>query len=356
MSAPGRRRVRIGRLLGTLLLASGLVSCGSPHPGPLTPHFDGKQFINPGQPKESSVTGYLWLRLTTSQATWPDTVPLQTVAPPPPRVDDGSARVTWVGHATLLIQIAGLNILTDPVWSERASPFSWAGPRRVTPPALAFDALPRIDLVLISHNHFDHLDLPTLRQLDARDRPRVMVPLGNRELVRQAMPGSTVSEHDWGASETVAGRAVIHVEPMLHGSGRSPFDQQHSLWAAYVVEAAGLKLYFAGDTGYGDGRTFKATGQRFGRIDLAILPIGAYAPESFMADSHMDPAAAVRAKADLRATRALAHHFGTFQLGFEAFDAPVKALQATLSATGTPADAFAVLQPGQALNVQAGRP
>jgi L-ascorbate metabolism protein UlaG (beta-lactamase superfamily) len=345
--------VRALRALRLALIGASLASCGSTHEGLQTPHFDGRNFSNPGQPKESSVTGYLCLRLTTSQAPWPDAVPLPPTAPPPPqRVDDGSARVTWVGHASVLIQVAGLNILTDPMWSQRASPLSFAGPKRVTPPGIAFDALPPIDVVLISHNHFDHLDLPTLRQLDARDRPRVIVPLGNLDIVRQAMPASRVSEHDWGAAVPVGQGAVVHVEPMLHASGRSPFDQQRSLWAAYVVEARALKIYFAGDSGYGDGRTFKATGARFGPVDLAILPIGAYAPESFMADSHMSPVDALRAKADLRAARALAHHFGAFQLGFEAFDAPPKALQAALASANTPVDSFAVLQPGQAITVE----
>jgi len=345
-----RCATRAVRALGVVLVGVSLASCSNTHEGPLTPHFDGTHFSNPGQPKESSVTGYLWLRLTSSQAPWPDTVPVQPVAPPPSRLDDGSARVTWVGHATVLIQVAGLNILTDPMWSQRASPFSFAGPKRVTAPGVSFDALPPIDVVLISHNHFDHLDLPTLRRLDARDKPRVIVPLGNRDIVRQAMPTSRVSEHDWGIAVPVSEGAVVHVEPMLHASGRSPFDQQRSLWAAYIVEARAMKIYFAGDSGYGDGRTFRATGEKFGPMDLAILPIGAYAPESFMADSHMSPSEALRAKADLRAARALAHHFGAFQLGFEAFDAPPKALQTALASANMPVDTFAVLQPGQAIS------
>jgi L-ascorbate metabolism protein UlaG (beta-lactamase superfamily) len=249
----------------------------------------------------------------------------------------------------LLIQVAGLNILTDPIWSARASPFSFAGPKRVTPPGVSFDQLPPIDVVLISHNHYDHLDIPTLRQLDARDHPRVIVPLGNQALVANAMPGSEVTEHDWGAAIVLPKNVTVHVEPMLHASGRSPFDQLKTLWAAFIIEASNLKIYHVGDAGYGDGRTYKAAAQKFGGFDLAILPIGAYAPEEFMADSHMSPADAIKAKSDARATRALAHHYGAFQLGFEAFDAPLKMLQSALVSSGVPLADFATLLPGEAI-------
>jgi L-ascorbate metabolism protein UlaG (beta-lactamase superfamily) len=341
--------------LRLLFAATALVfaGCGSPHTGPVTAHFDGSAFSNPGHVKKSSVTGYLWLRLTGAQAPWPEAVPMPAEAPPPPKVDDDSARITFVGHATLLIQLAGLNLLTDPLWSQRASPFSFAGPKRVTAPGVAFEALPKIDLVLISHNHYDHLDLPTLQRLDARDRPRVVVPLGNRKLVAEAMPGSQVSEHDWGDTLVLKDGATLFVEPMLHGSGRGPLDQQASLWAAYVVQAAGHRLLHVGDSGYGDGATFRALGAKHGGFDLAILPIGAYEPASFMADSHMSPAEAVKLMVDVRAQRALAHHFEAFQLGFEAFEAPRQALSAALAAAPLPAERFAALRPGQALTLPA---
>ncbi len=336
----------------TCLLSVCLLSaCAGKWEGPPTPHFDGSRFSNPGHRKESSVAGYLWLRLTEGQATWPDAVPVAPEPPPPPRVDDGSARITFVGHATVLIQVAGLNILTDPMWSERASPFSFAGPKRVQAPGVAFDALPRIDVVLISHDHYDHLDLPTLRRLDARDRPQVIVPLGNKALVAAEMPASRVSEHDWGDSVALGRGTTVHLEPMLHGSGRSPFDQQATLWAAFVVQAGPLKIYHVGDTGYGDGAMFRATGQKYGGFDLAILPIGAYEPKSFMADSHMPPADAVRVMADVRARRAMAHHFEAFQLGFEAYEAPRQALAAALKAAQLAEDRFVAPKPGQALRI-----
>ena len=343
--------------LGLALLCAGLMSaCGSTWQGPSTPHFDGSRFSNPGHTKDSSVTGYLWLRLTGAQATWPDRVPVAPEPPPPPRVDDGSARITFIGHATVLIQVAGLNILTDPVWSERASPFSFAGPKRVQAPGVAFDALPKIDVVLISHNHYDHLDLATLQRLDARDQPQVIVPLGNQARVAGAMPASRVSEHDWGDSVALNGGAWVHLEPMLHGSGRSPFDQQATLWAAYVVQAGPIKIYHVGDAGYGDGAVYRATGRKYGGFDLAILPMGAYEPTSFMADSHMAPADAVKLMNDVRARRAMAHHFEAFQLGFEAYDAPRKDLQAALQAAQLPEARFLAPKPGRFLRIMPAGP
>ncbi len=339
------------RRWAALLAVMGLSACSSTWQGPPTPHFDGSRFSNPGHTKQSSVAGYLWLRITQSQAPWPESVPVAPEPPPPARVDDGSALVTFIGHATVLIQVAGLNILTDPVWSERASPFSWAGPKRVQAPGVDFDKLPRIDVVLISHDHYDHLDLPTLKRLDARDQPRVIAPLGNRALLASTMPASRVSEHDWGDRVALERGATVQLEPMLHGSGRSPFDQQATLWAAFVLQAGPISIYHVGDTGYGDGELFRATGRKYGGFDLAILPIGAYEPASFMADSHMPPADAVKVMGEVRARRAMAHHFEAFQLGFEAYEAPRQALRAALQGAAVPEDRFLAPKPGQSLRL-----
>jgi L-ascorbate metabolism protein UlaG (beta-lactamase superfamily) len=344
--------IRFSRAIVSFFSILALAGCGTSYQGPVTPHFDGKVFSNPGQVKDSSVAGYLWLRLTTSQAAWPDSVPLTKQAAPPARVNDGTARVTWIGHATLLIQVAGLNILTDPVWSERASPLSFVGPKRVTPPAITLNDLPKIDVVLISHNHYDHLDISTLAKLDARDQPRVIVPLGNRALVSQTMPASQVTEHDWGDQVSLPNKMMIHVEPLVHGSGRTPLDQMHTLWAAYVIAADQLKIYHAGDTGYGDGRVFKASGKKFDGFDLAILPIGAYEPQRFMADSHISPADAVKAMEDLRAKKALAHHYAAFQLGFEGFDTPVVDLQQALKAKAINIENFSTVLTGAHLVIK----
>ncbi len=333
-----------------------LSACSSTYQGPVSDHFDGKVFKNPGPPKSSSVAGYLWLRLTSSQGAWPDAVSMPTEPPPPARVDDGSARITYIGHATLLIQIAGLNILTDPVWAQRASPFAFAGPKRVTQPSIALAALPPIDVVLISHDHYDHLDTQALKEIDQLHRPRVIVPLGNAALVQSVMPGSQVTEHDWGASVIVGkgNNARIHIEPMLHGSGRTPFNQMSTLWAAYVIESTKFKIYHVGDAGYGDGSIYRAAAQKHQGFDLAILPIGAYEPTSFMAYSHMRPSDALKAMQDSRAKRAMAHHFETFQLGFESFEAPRAELELALKQSNMKPEAFAIPKPGQHVVVQPG--
>jgi L-ascorbate metabolism protein UlaG (beta-lactamase superfamily) len=340
----------------TLLAACVLSACGSTYQGPVSDHFDGKVFFTPGTTKSSSPAGYLWRRLTSPPPDWPDAV---ASAPPsaslPRRVDGAEARVTYIGHATLLIQVAGLNVLTDPVWSQRASAVTWLGPRRVTQAVWPLADLPPIDLVLISHDHYDHLDIATLRELDRLHRPRVIAPLGLRKLLARTMPGSTVSEHDWGERVALQPGVWVHVEPMAHGSGRTPFDQMQTLWAAYVIEAAGLRIYHVGDSGYAQGRFFREASQRHGPLDLAILPIGAYEPADFMADSHMSPDEALQALLDSGARQGLAHHFDTFQLGFEAYGAAGKALSQALTRKGLPASAFVVPQLGQVIMVRAAR-
>lgn len=336
--------------LSIAAIALSLAACGATASGPVNDHFDGTRFSNPGFPRESSVAGYLQLRMTTSQPEWPAHVPVAATPQPAARVDGDEIHVTMIGHATLLVQTRGMNVLTDPMWSERASPFSFAGPKRVTPPAIPLAQLPRIDLVLISHNHWDHLDLPTLRALDAAFQPRVIVPLGNRAMVAEAMPASQVSEHDWG--EVVqAGALRVHVLPILHGSGRTPFDQQRTLWAAYLLDGGATRAYFVGDAGYGRGVNYKAAA-KLGPIDVALLPMGAYEPAWFMADAHMRPSEAVQALLDSGARHGVAHHFDTFQLGFEAYGAASAEMEQALSAAGQPRDRMVALRAGQSVVIR----
>jgi L-ascorbate metabolism protein UlaG (beta-lactamase superfamily) len=334
LADPPRRRTRVSLVFVFVALA--LSACGATHTGPISDHFDGQRFYTPGIDKTSSPIGYLWRRLTDPPPDWPSSLPSAAREQPTlaQRVAGPQAHVTYIGHATLLIQIAGLNILTDPMWSERASAVSWLGPKRVVSPALPLERLPPVDVVLVSHDHYDHLDIATLTRLDALHRPRVIAPLGTGRLLKSVMPQSEVGEHDWGERVPIGPDVVVHVEPMAHGSGRTPFDQMQTLWAAYVIKAASLAIYHVGDAGYAGGRFFRDVAQRHGPLDLAILPIGAYEPVDFMADSHMRPADAVRVLADSRARLGLAHHFDTFQLGFEAFGAAgaeVQAVQASRS-------------------------
>ena len=314
--------------------------------GPSSPHFDGVRFRNlDGQAGGKSLRDLLRWQLGGTKERWPKWVET-SLDVPPPRVEDG-LRASFVGHATVLVQMAGVNILTDPLWSKRASPVSFAGPKRVHAPGIAFDALPPIDLVLVSHNHYDHLDTATLARLVERDAAVIVTPLGNDTLIKRAAPSARVLTLDWfGTIEALPG-VVVHAEPVAHWSARGQGDRNEALWAGFVVEVGERRLYFAGDTGFADGAPFARTAARHGRFDLALLPIGAYAPRWFMADAHMDPAEAVQAHVLLGSPPTLAIHHATFQLTDEAIDAPAIALGEALLAEPRAGD-FRVLPAGTA--------
>jgi L-ascorbate metabolism protein UlaG (beta-lactamase superfamily) len=313
--------------------------------GPASDHFDGVRFFSPSQPQDKGLAELLRWQLGGGREPWPETFPSPFRDAPPARVDD--LRVTLVGHATLLIQAAGLNVLTDPVYGERASPVSFAGPRRVNPPGVAFADLPRIDAVLITHNHYDHLDVPTLARLWERDRPRVVAPLGNDAIIRDEAPGIRVETRDWGEAVELGPGVTAHLQPSYHWSARGLNDRRMALWGAYVLTTPAGAVYHVGDTGYGDGRIFRAVRERFGAPRLALLPIGAYEPRWFMQTQHMNPDEAVRVLADCGAAEALGHHWGTFRLTNEAVDAPPRALAAALRKAGIPAERFRALRPGE---------
>ena len=251
---------------------------------------------------------------------------------------------TWIGHATLLVQMDHLTFLTDPIWSERASPVSWAGPRRHVRPGVALEDLPPIDFVLLSHNHYDHLDLPTLRRLAERSgETQFIVPVGNGALLREAGVAH-VSELDWGESVSVKGTA-IHCLPAQHWSGRGLSDQREALWASWAVIGSERRFYFGGDTGYFAG--FEKIGRTLGPFDLAALPIGAYEPVPMMQPVHLNPEEAIDAARDLRAQRVVGVHFGTFELAAEPFDEPPQRFHKAAEAVGYPAEDAWVLKIGE---------
>lgn len=231
----------------------------------------------------------------------------------------GVAAVTWIGHSSLLIQMGQVTFLTDPVWSDRPSPIPFIGPSRFVEPGVAIDDLPPIDFVLISHNHYDHLDLPTLKVLARRNAgTKFFVPLGNAEVLRKH--GITrVEELDWRQSKEFLG-VMVYCLPAQHWSKRSLADDNRALWASWAVIGSDKRFYFAGDTGYFSG--FKRIGRQLGPFDLAAVPIGAYEPRQMMRDSHMNPEEAVSAARDLKADKALAMHFGTFDLSDEPLAEP----------------------------------
>ena len=326
---------------------------GNPYySGPVSDHFDGTHFFNPGGEEPRGLRDLLRWQFSGERVRWPRRFESPfPVARPEARVPD--LRVTMVGHATLLVQMAGLNILTDPVWSERASPTALAGPKRVVAPGIAFDDLPPIDLVLLSHNHYDHLDTATLGRLKVAHDPLVVTPLGNDRIVQDAVPGMRMVVGDWGQRIEVPG-ATIHVEPAHHWSARGLNDRRMALWASFVVETPAGKLYHIGDTGFHDGINYRAAAARHGGFRLAILPIGAYAPRWFMKAQHQGPEEAVEGMVLANAGFAAGHHWSTFQLTDEAIDEPGRKLKAALEARGIGEDRFRPMLPGETWDVPAG--
>jgi L-ascorbate metabolism protein UlaG (beta-lactamase superfamily) len=254
--------------------------------------------------------------------------------------------MTLVGHMTLLIQVAGMNILTDPVWSARASPVSFAGPKRVTAPGIAFEDLPPIDLVLVSHNHYDHLDRKSLVRLGTTHAPRFIVPLGNDTIVNRAVPGAKISAGDWDSQFPVSDGIRVAITRCNHWSARGMGDRRMALWSGFWIETPRGSIWFAGDTGYGDGTVFRDMRARYGEPDVALIPIGAYEPRWFMSSQHVNPDEAVRIFQDLGARQALGIHWGTFQLTDEGRDAPVIALTQALERAGIPAERFRPAEAG----------
>lgn len=313
--------------------------------GPVSDHFDGQVFHNPGGHRLNGFRQLLrWQFGSEKRAQWPKLVESpHEWAQPAARVDD--LRVTMVGHATMLIQMAGVNILTDPHWSDRASPVQFAGPKRVTAPGIAFEDLPEIDLILLSHNHYDHLDGLTLRRLHAVHAPRVITPLGNDTLLRRLVPGIEVTAHDWGEA-VEAGPLTVHLDPCHHWSARGTRDRAMALWASFTIDGPSGRVLFIGDTGFDDGKPYEVV-RRHGDLRLAILPVGAYEPRWFMAPQHQNPAEAVEGFLRCGAEAAIGHHWGTFQLTNEAREAPVEALAEALAAQGVGAERFRALEAGE---------
>jgi L-ascorbate metabolism protein UlaG (beta-lactamase superfamily) len=311
---------------------------------PFPKHFDGKRFYNPNS---KQVPGYLdalrW-KLTTHAGRSPRFISdvVQTI--PTNQLDEGELRATVINHSTVLLQERTSNILTDPIWSKRASPFSWVGPSRRRSPGVAREELPRIDVVLLSHNHYDHLDLPTLRWLAARGDSVFITPVGVSRLLRSERI-TPVYELDWGDAKTVDA-ITVHCVPALHFSDRGLFDRNKTLWCGYVIQTKKHTIYFAGDTGFGD--HFRQIRERYGSPHLSLLPIGAYDPKWFMSPIHMDPAEATRAHEILGSLTSVAIHHGTFQLADDGIDTPKHKLLAS-----SKPDSFLILDNGQSIGVHA---
>ena len=363
-------RRTIGKLLrglGTLVLFLVVALCFAPtvippfldriyYRGPASDHFDGARFFNPegAAPLSGGSRRNFFSRFAGSseRAAWPDRVPVAPTVPPR-RVEGEAMRVTWIGHATVLVQTQGLNILTDPIWSDVASPFPPIGPNRVRAPGVRFEDLPRIDLVLVSHNHYDHMDLPTLRRLWQRDRPLIVTSLGNDTVI--AGGGAQAVARDWGGAVPVRPGVDVIVERVHHWGSRWMTDRNRALWSGFTVRLPGGNIFFAGDTGWGGGGWAREAA-RHGPFRLALIPIGAYEPRDFMRTHHVNPEEAMAIFEALDPVRALGVHWGTFQLTFEPIDQPWQRLAALRRARGVADDRFVAVQAGQGFSVPAAEP
>ena len=351
-------------LTGAILLVLAAVSASglsSTQPQQTSDHFDGTLFFNPasiappasGPPQHQNrgLFSFAWRWLIgTDRPDWPTLENLSPGPRPALIVSGGTIRITPVGHATFLIQMDGLNLITDPIWSDRCSPVSWAGPRRHQPPGIRFEDLPPIDAVLISHNHYDHLDRPTLQRLAAKGAMCALAPQGDGELIRQAGIRD-VTELDWWQSISLSNAVKLTFVPAQHFSSRTPWDRNETLWGGFVISGPSGNIYYAGDTGYGP--HFKEIARRFSPIRVALLPISPFRPQQSKTDHpplfsivHMGPAEAIQAHADLGASLSIAAHFQVFQLGWDGFDDAVNELSANMKKRTFATNDFLAPAPG----------
>ncbi|MGE0485621.1 MAG: MBL fold metallo-hydrolase [Gammaproteobacteria bacterium] len=346
-------RRRLSLLLAAVLVA-GLVMHGCAlqprHDGAPSGHFDGVRFYNrvPAEKTLGDIVGFV-ATFPFRREAWPRTVD-NGAYPGPPAAGADAIVATYVNHSTVLLRLDGVTVLTDPIWSERASPFTFMGPQRVRAPGLAMRELPPLDLVLVSHDHYDHLDLASLAALAAHGRegpPLVLAGLGNETLF-EARGIAPYRVLDWWEETTLGPLDAAFVE-VRHRSGRGLGDQMKTLWGGFVLRAPAGLVYFAGDTGYGP--HFADARARYGAFDLCLLPIAAYRPRDFMLPVHLDPQGAVQAHRDLGCRQSIAIHHGTFQLTFETIDEPYAELARALTAAGVAADRFRVLGFGESLVV-----
>ncbi len=311
-------------------------------------HYDGRFFSNPWMKSNHNfldVIKWQWTRHPAKWPLWLDDNKKPTLIQP---TKQKSLTITFVNQASFYIQTQNLSLLTDPVFSMRTSPVTFAGPKRVRPPGLQISEIPKLDIVLISHNHYDHMDKESIQQLSARFNPLFIVPLKNKELV-QSFGAKRVIELDWWQESQELPLIKVTLVPSQHWSSRGFFDRNTALWGGFVIEADGLNVFFAGDTGYGP--HFSWIQKKWPGMDLSILPIGAYEPRWFMGAYHMNPQDAVKAHKDLNARRSIGCHFGTFQLTDEAIDAPLKDLEKAKAIYQIQDEHFQTLMNGESLQI-----
>ena len=308
---------------------------------PNSDHFQNGRFFTPHAPQQPGFRAMLEWLTHREKTAWQKWISTPRGTPPPERLAVGELRVTFVNHATVLLQIGELNVITDPIWSDRASPVQFAGPRRHRAPGIRFEDLPPIDVVLLSHNHYDHLDTRTLRRLKRRDAPTIYCPLGVAARLRR-LGFHSIVELDWWQHQPFR-EVVIHCVPAQHFSARGLFDRNRTLWCGWQIEYANGGILFAGDTGFGP--HFSEIAARFPAPRLALLPIGAYRPRWFMGPVHMGPEEALEAHAILKPLMSMPIHYGTFSLADDGESEPVDHLRSLLA--DRPEQAWRVLQEGE---------
>ena len=318
--------------------------------GPETDHFDGTKFHNPDKLRGRGLYDMAKWAITGNRGKWrqlrPKDITYGTIEHSYSMGDDMS--ITFINHSTFLIQMDGINILTDPVWGKRVSPYSWVGPKRMRPPGIRFDDLPPIDLVLISHNHYDHLDISTVQRLHFEHDPHFITPLGVEQYLNSKGINNTV-DLDWWQEYTFDDDTLITGVPAQHFSGRGVFDRDQTLWCGYVLQHPAGTLYFAGDTSYGS--FFTGIGDAFD-IDLSLIPIGAYKPRWFMQPIHTDPDEAVQIHRDVQSSVSIGSHFGTFPLADEGMDEPKDDLATAQNKYSITESDFFVLEEGATFTYQ----
>jgi len=268
--------------------------------------------------KPKGLKEFLKWQFTTRRPKWPKAVQIPKTDTPPPKVIGDKIRVSFVGHVTFLLQFEGLNIITDPVWSKTASPFSFIGPKRITPPGIRFNDLSKIDYILVSHNHYDHMDIPTIKELCRRDNPVIVAPLMNEITIKKHIPQAKVITLNWFEKDLIENNIEICLEPAQHWSARGLFDRNEALWGTFIIKTPSGSICFIGDTGYSK-QMFTDIGNKYD-ILLSLLPIGAFEPRWFMQGIHMNPEEAVLAHQDLRSKYSIASHFNTFPLAADDYN------------------------------------
>lgn len=327
-----------------LFITIGRAISAPKYEGAVSDHFDGKQFFNPNGLNAKKLDDVVkWQGEKREKGVWYPVKDFQFGEKPTPSVFNENLRVTYIGHSTVLLQFDGLNILTDPVWYERCSPVQWAGPKRMKPAGIRIEDLPKIDVILQSHNHWDHLDIINLPKIWQRDKPLIFTPLGVSQFMKQKGIKNAV-DLDWWDETHVNENVKVTCVPAQHFSGRGTSDRNATLWAGFVVSTKYGHIYFAGDSGYG--AFFKQIGEKFGKMRLALIPIGAFKPEWFMGNIHCSPEEAVQIHLDVNAEQSLAIHHSTFLLADDGQTEPIDLLEKAKILRGVANDAFFVLKEG----------